>query len=118
MTVLWRPGLTLWVDVRAGEGAPRDRLDAVLRKASRSRFDERRTDLNGIARLSYRLDERLGLFKKKRSLHGFAALDDEWLQVVCIFDESKDEAEARSIWESLRRRSGAQARPATGSPRD
>lgn len=102
MTVLWRPGLTLWVHAKAGDGSPKERLDAVLLEASRTRFDERRVERDGITLLSYRLDERIGFFKKKHVLHLFAAHPGEWLQIACNFDEPKDEAEARSIGESLR----------------
>jgi hypothetical protein len=104
--VLWRPGLTIWLEVwnnDHGETQAR-RLAGVRRSASKDRYAEQKSTAGEVTRFSYRLldESEAGPVE---SLYGFVFADDGHLEMAIYFDDPADERGARELVESVTRRS-------------
>jgi hypothetical protein len=102
-TVLWRPGLTLFVSVsQLPEGSTAgEKIAAIRAEASKERFEERLDERDGVTRFSYRLDEARPGGSKQPSLYTSAISASQWLLLAFHFDDAAAEADARAIWNSL-----------------
>ncbi len=93
--VLWRPGLTLWLNVWGNDrGEPQaQRLAAFKSVAAKARFAEREVVANGVTRFAYRLrdDSDHGPVE---SLNALIFSDEGHLQMSVYFDDPVDETKA------------------------
>jgi hypothetical protein len=100
--VLWRPGLTIWLEARTsdqGQSQAR-RLAAFKRSASGARFAERRVVAGGLTRFDYRLrDENDD--GPVEALYAFVLGDKGHLHMVVYFDDPADETTARQLVDSV-----------------
>jgi hypothetical protein len=103
--VLWRPGFTIWLaawDNDHGDSRAK-RLAEIKTSLSPDRFAEHQNEAENLTRYSYRLrDENED--GPVESLYGFVISDDGHLQMAIYFDDTKDEAEARKLVESVEER--------------
>jgi hypothetical protein len=101
--ILWRPGLTLWLNVWENDNNdPRPaRLDLIKESASPDRFDERESADPTATRYSFRLHDEND-DGPVESLYAFIIVDNGHLEVAVYFDAPTDEAEARKLAESIR----------------
>lgn len=101
--VLWRPGLTLWLDAWGNDRreSQADRLAAFKKSASPARFAEREAIREGVTRFDYRLRETNG-GRSVESLNAMLIADHGHLQMGIYFDDpSADEAKARQLVDSV-----------------
>ena len=103
--VLWRPGLTIWMEAWGNDNdeSQAERLAWIKEEASPKRTAERESVANGLTRFSYRLRDK----NEKgpvESMYGFVLDDVGHLQLAIYFDAPADEAKARRIVDSVTKR--------------
>jgi hypothetical protein len=99
--VLWRPGLTLWInpakDVR---GSIEDRLNHLRGSISLDATEVRSEEHGSLTRLTYRLREDSD--DRRVALYGFVLSRTGHLQVAAYFDREEDVLDGRAVVESIR----------------
>jgi hypothetical protein len=105
--VLWRPGLTIWVNVWNNDHnqTRADRLARIKSKHAPEATDLEEAEEEGLTRFCYRLkeeseDDRVAAF------YGFAFGENGEVLISVYFDDESDIAVARSVWLSLRETTG------------
>mgnify|MGYP006969369677 CR=1 FL=1 len=100
--VLWRPGITLWIAAWNNDKhqSQADRLKSLISGASPERFDERKEQVNGNIRWSYRLID-TNDDGNVQSLNWFGFNDEGHLQIAVYFDDIADEHLARLLVDSV-----------------
>ena len=100
--VLWRPGLTIWLTVWDNDHGKSqgERLEAIKKAASPSRFEEHEDKANNLTRYSYRLrDENED--GPVESLYGVIISEEDQLEMAIYFDDAADAAAARQLVASV-----------------
>ena len=107
--VLWRPGLTFWIDVFGNQlheviGA---RLDRILADASPERTNERTFHELDYVRVTYEVDERAAdpTTPHYRSLTGFVIADGGHVRITAYCDDPTTLGFAYAVIGSVRRAS-------------
>jgi hypothetical protein len=100
--VLWRPGMTIWLDIwnNDGQETKADRLAVIETGRSADATSIRRSERGGILYYAYRLDEQ-SADDRKPALYGFAFADRGHVQMAVYFDAENDLAAAEAICFSL-----------------
>lgn len=100
--VLWRPGLTFWIDVfrRAG-GSIGDNLNKLRAEVSPNASELHTSEGNKLARLSYRLREDT-TDAKVPSLYAFVVAGSGHVQLGVYADREDDIGAAHTMVESVR----------------
>lgn len=86
--------------IESSSSLPAEQLETILAAAATDRFEEKRDEIGGYLRLSYRLDERneRGI---QPALYGFLFFATERVHFAFYFDNPEAEARARALWESV-----------------
>ena len=97
--VLWRPELTLWINVWHGEGKVlvEDVLARLLADASAGRSEEKLDKSGGIARLTYELAEDDG-----DAVNGFVVYPQGYAQIAAYYDSPQARTLAYQVIASVR----------------
>ncbi len=95
--VLWRPGLTLWINAWGNDRseAPADRLAALTANISADAREIQRAS-DGVLRFSYLLTE-----DNQDALYSFTVSASGHLQMAIYFDDAADAQAARAIADSV-----------------
>ena len=100
--VLWRPGITSWINVWGNDAgaSPTERLSWIQANRAAGGFNEIRADDDGILRYAYRLredesDERVAAF------YCYAVGMGGYVQMAVYFDTETDLPLAEALWRSL-----------------
>lgn len=100
--VIWRPGLTLWIDAWGDEEATPEETVAWVKTI----IDPRGRDVieehdGALHRLSYRLDEEAD-DERVPAFYAFVVGSPGYLQIAMYFDQEDELATAQQIWRSVR----------------
>ncbi len=104
--VLWRPELTLWINIWNSDGkvAVDDVLTRLLADASAQRSDEQIESTGAMARLTYELaeDDADREQSSERSINGFVIYPAGYVQIAAYYDTPAARAAAYDIIGSVR----------------
>jgi len=99
--VLWRPGLTIWMDVyTANNQSIEERVNGILSIKSEKAADLQRRDEEDMVKLRYSLTETVA----DKELHGvylFGFTAEEELHLAVYYTSEADRREIEKIWETL-----------------
>ena len=101
--VLWRPGLTAWIDVWGNDQrkSKRARLRRIRADSSPQRFDEIEEKEGGLLRYAYRLEEPAS-DDRAAALYCFAVGGSGHVQMAAHFDDETEAEAALALWRGLR----------------
>ena len=102
--VLWRSGLTLWIDAYGTEdGLPiMDRMARDVARASEGASEVSNAIAAGVGRVSYRLDEARDDGQVVKALYTFFHGAEGQMMIAFYFDDEATAATAREIAGSVR----------------
>jgi cytidylate kinase len=103
--VLWRPGLTIWMEAWNNDNneSQAERLAWIKDSASAKRFSEKDHADNNVTRFSYRLrDENED--GTVESLYSFTINNNGHLQMAIYFDDLSEERTVHELAESVKER--------------
>lgn len=103
--VLWRPGLTVWLNAYGTEDgiSVEDRVARDRANASDAAVDIEQFEIGAVTHLIYRLSGEAES-AARHSLYGFAHAADGQIMAAFYFDDEAELSEARAIAGSLRLR--------------
>lgn len=95
--VLWRPGLTFWLNPVKDSGTIEDRLNELRGDIAVESSEVRSEERGGLTRLTYRLREDGAV----AALYAFVLSRTGHLQIAAYFDREEDVVAARAVVESV-----------------
>lgn len=100
--VLWRPGLTIWVNVWGNDNneSIEERLKWITAESSPNAFEINSATKGNVHAYSYRLNETENS-KVTYSYNGYILVNDSHVQVSVYFDLESEASEAKSIIKSV-----------------
>lgn len=100
--VLWRPGMTVWIDSVATHGEPAAAVAARARATLPGNVTDVVEERGATSwRIAYRVVEPV-LDQRGPKLRGFVVVPGSLASISIAFDDDRDHAAALSIWRSLR----------------
>ncbi|MEM9552827.1 MAG: DUF2185 domain-containing protein [Acidobacteriota bacterium] len=104
--VLWRPGLTIWIDVYRDETVrpAEERLEQILRDVAPQHYAQEVVRDGGDLRFRYRLEEEGDDGSRRSACYCFALSDQEELHIAFFFESDELPSDVERIWSSIRRR--------------
>ncbi len=101
--VLWRPGLTLWINVWGNDNneSIEERLKWISAESSPEAFGVNSVTKDNTYEFSYRLNEAEN-GKVTYSYNGYVLANDSYVQISVYFDSESESSEAKSIIESVK----------------
>ena len=100
--VLWRPGLTIWINIWGNDNneSIEERLKWISAESSPNAFEVNSKNKGSTHAFSYRLNETEN-GKVTRSYNGYFLANDSHVQVSVYFDSESESNKAKSIIESV-----------------
>jgi hypothetical protein len=99
--VLWRPGLTLWMDVyTANNQGVEERVEGILSLKSEKAENLERRDEQGLVKMRYSLTETIA-DKELKGVYLFGFTEEEELHLAAYYTSENDRKEIETIWETL-----------------
>jgi hypothetical protein len=101
--VLWRPGLTVWMNAwnNDHDEPQAERLARIKDSVSPMRLAEQESSSGGVTRFSYRLSDE-NEDGPVEALFAFVINDEGHLQVAVYFDDPSDVVKARQLVDNVR----------------